>query len=784
MSLRLRIFLLFLVLISGALGFTLFIVNSNVRDAGDQRVFDSLAVGHKVFQEKIDSQLDNFEIAAKILGKEDALREAIHDDSLSLKTALGNFLNRLRQDYDADLLWLLELDGAITEQAGVSTTSGEFPYMQLLDRAESQDWSGRTIIPLDGHIYEIAIVGLFVPISAPLPAHWMIIGKALDDEVASELGELTELDIHIFGDGDSAAWVKSAVDSLPSASLATAHAQPAGTGFRLGIDNTNTLALKIRLESEESHPVYALLIKSDQEVQDQVQSLTTRLFFVGFVALLVSLVGAAFLSNSIARPLNLLVSVAQKIGRGEYSTSIPANLGGELGTLSKAFNTMQQDIAKRQEEIRYIAYHDTLTKLANRNSFIDDLAQAIQNADNKKQSFAVCIFDFDGFQDINNTLGRHNGDRVLIAFSQRLLNKCHDGIKIARLGGDEFALMILDVCAIDKEIANIKSLVNMPIEIERIALEIRLSVGISIYPDHGETPNSLLQTAEIAMYIAKRDGQDMAYYEKQRDHHSTQRLTLIAELRSAIEANQMVLHYQPKLDLKRNIFTHVECLVRWIHPTFGFINPDEFISYAEQTGAIRQLTHWVVNTALDQCRRWKDDGLDIKVAINISAVDLTQKDFAAGVLEMLEERELSAGDVVLEVTESALMKDVDLALSALEALRNCGVALSIDDYGTGYSSMAQLKRLPVDELKIDKSFVMNLHDDSDDYVIVKSTIELGHNMGLKLVAEGVETQAALDLLTELNCDLAQGYYLSRPLSPDHLDQWIAEHVAQISKISE
>lgn len=537
--------------------------------------------------------------------------------------------------------------------------------------------------------------------------------------------------------------------------------------------------MKTFLQSASGYPIYALLLKSHREVQQQVENLMTRMIFIGFTALLISLIGAAILSRSITNPLLQLVKIAQKIGRGEYSGELPTNVRGEVGTLSQVFTDMRSDIARRQEEIQHIAYHDMLTDLPNRNAFVEGISKVIPLASQKHSHFAVCFFDFDRFKDINDTLGHQSGDLVLVSFSERLVKWRHGDIQVARLGGDEFAVLVPDMGELGTVINDIEKLTIEPIEIDCIALEVRLSIGVSVFPDHGETPNSLLQTAEIAMYIAKNENKDIVYYEKNLDHHSMQRLTLMAELRNAIENNQLSLNYQPKLDIQKDKYTHVECLVRWIHPRYGFINPEEFVGYAEQTGAIRDLTRWVVNTALTQCVQWRKEGKDLKVAINISAVDLTQDHFSDWMMEMLTQYQLPPQAIVLEVTESAVMRDIDKALAALRCLSEHGVSLSIDDYGTGYSSMAQLKCLPVDELKIDKSFVLSLVRGSDDYVIVKSTIELGHNMGLKIVAEGVETQVALDLLAELKCDLAQGFYLSRPLSQEKLDTWLLENTSKV-----
>jgi len=380
--------------------------------------------------------------------------------------------------------------------------------------------------------------------------------------------------------------------------------------------------------------------------------------------------------------------------------------------------------------------------------------------------------DFDRFKDINDTLGHENGDLVIHEFAVRLKRIKSEEIDIARLGGDEFAILVRAEKDLDWVLSVIKVLGSEPIDIEGIALRVNTSIGISRFGEHGSSANNLLQTSEIAMYLAKKEQKAYVFYDESLDEHSMQRLSLIAELKEAVDSGQLELHYQPKLDLVKNKYTSVESLVRWIHPRFGFIPPDEFIGYAEQTGVIKYLTRWVIETALAQARSWRDSGYDIRVAVNISAIDLGDRDFPVYVLKYLEDYQLPASSLTLEITESAVMRDVNQAMSTLQFLSDKGLRLSIDDYGQGYSSMAQLKRMPVEELKIDKAFVLNLTQDSDDFSIVKSTVELAHNMGLQVVAEGVENVESLEILSDLSCEYAQGFHLSRPLNIEKFAEWI------------
>jgi len=386
----------------------------------------------------------------------------------------------------------------------------------------------------------------------------------------------------------------------------------------------------------------------------------------------------------------------------------------------------------------------------------------------------VLVMDIDRFRDINDTLGHLAGDRILKQAALRLGHICREQDELARLSGDEFAVLLspLDAREISALVGHYRAPFAEPFETEGISLDVNLTVGVALHPDHGQNAGTLLQRAEIAMYLAKSRRHPFMVYNPQLDRHSLLRLTLMAELRAAIERNELALYVQPKLDLRAWRIIGVECLVRWVHPEHGFVAPDEFIPLAEQTGNIRHLTAWIIAAALDWSRRWHDAGFELKVAVNLSTVDLLDPAFPERVGALLSALRLSAQSLILEVTESAVMEDPDKAIPVLRQLREQGIGLSIDDYGTGYSSMAQLKRLPVDELKIDKSFVKDVVDNPDDAVIVRSTIELGHNMDLVVVAEGVEDEKTLEWLSRFGCDLAQGYYLSKPMPAKDLVGWL------------
>jgi len=385
------------------------------------------------------------------------------------------------------------------------------------------------------------------------------------------------------------------------------------------------------------------------------------------------------------------------------------------------------------------------------------------------------MMDLDRFKYVNDTLGHPIGDLLLCEVAKRLQASLHRASDtVARLGGDEFAVLLPteDMEAAKMIAARMLKALEEPTMIEGQLVDIGVSIGIVGFPQNGSDMNVLLQRADIAMYTAKRTNTGFALYDEKHDHHSAERLSLMSELRQAVEHDQLTLYYQPKVDLATHTVKYVEALIRWEHPTRGFVAPDQFIPFAEQTGYIKTISRWVADKAIHQCAMWREQGIELAVSVNVSARELIQSTLPEMFQSMLQKYDVPAEWIWVEITESAILDDPDHAIETLERLRALGIRISIDDFGTGYSSLSYLKRMPVDELKIDKSFVMGMTNHKDDETIVRSTIDLGHNMGLKVVAEGVETEEMLEQLKEMRCDLVQGYHLSRPLPPAKLELWL------------
>jgi diguanylate cyclase (GGDEF)-like protein/PAS domain S-box-containing protein len=442
---------------------------------------------------------------------------------------------------------------------------------------------------------------------------------------------------------------------------------------------------------------------------------------------------------------------------------------------------LAEEALKRQAELnRHQALHDSLTGLPNRVLFRERIEQALKRAERDGDQVAVLLMDLDRFKEVNDALGHHAGDALLVEVGRRLPAVLRGSDTVARLGGDEFGMLLIAPGGAERVVPLVERIhraLQEPVVVSDLPLEIEASVGVSVYPADGLDSETLLRRADVAMYSAKESNLPYAFFDEASHHQDPTRLTLVAELRRALEERELVLHYQPKAILDGAAITSVEALVRWEHPERGLLAPDEFIGLAERTGLIRPLTLYVIDEALRQCRAWQAEGLELSVAVNLSARNLLDFEFPARVEELLERWQVERGRLELEITESTMLADPARTKLILDRLSGMGVRLSIDDFGTGYSSLAYLKRLPVDEIKIDRSFVMNMAHDEDDAVIVRSTIDLGRNLGLEVVAEGVETVEAWERLKALGCTIAQGYYLSPPVAAEHLSEWLRAKTA-------
>ncbi len=575
--------------------------------------------------------------------------------------------------------------------------------------------------------------------------------------------------------------------------------------WRVTDNNHEVVVAGVWLKDINGAPVSEVQIQQDLRdlMGRSVDARNRLLLFAGGFTLLVLVLALWALQISMIKPIRELINQLNLVRQGRHHLSSPLSLTGnaEVRELVQVFNNMSADLARLYDEYEEAAFIDQLTSLPNRTLFLDRLRQMILASERKGERFGIMLLDLDGFKEINDALGHQVGDKLLQKIAQRLKRTIRASstvarvvsepigeeftseavrfseLTLARLGGDEFAILLPSLKDVDGAISvakRIASALEPHAEIDGNSIVVAGTLGIAMFPEHGEDAEELLRRADIALYVAKHIQSDFSVYDVAYDTHSVKQLALKAELRSAIEEDQMVLFYQPKLDFKSGYVSSVEALVRWKHPTRGMIPPDQFIPLSEQRGLIGPLTEWVIQKALWQCNQWQSQGIHLQIAVNLSSRVLFDLSLPNKIERLLIEAKLPASVLSFEITEEATMIDPSRAMDIMNRLNEMGLVLSIDDFGTGYSSLGYLKKLPVAEIKIDRSFVMDMETSESDAKIVHATIDLAHNLGLKVVAEGIETEYALNLLRSLNCDYAQGYYLSHPIPAAELVTWLAE----------
>jgi diguanylate cyclase (GGDEF)-like protein len=435
---------------------------------------------------------------------------------------------------------------------------------------------------------------------------------------------------------------------------------------------------------------------------------------------------------------------------------------------------------RRSDKLQLIATTDELTGLGNREHFSEVVQERIATARDSGSRFAVLLMDLDRFKEINDTLGHHYGDLLLRELGPRLTSAIGDGGFVARLGGDEFGILLAedtdDPAVLDVIMTRLFKSVSQPFMIDELSLEVGASVGVARFPKDGADSHGLLRCADIAMYTAKEAQTDYKIYTEEQDEHSKQRLGVLSGIRHALVQDEIVVHYQPIIDLDDLRVRGAEGLVRWQHPEHGLLPPGAFVQTVEQTGLIGPLTRHVLERSIAQCAAWRTDGRHMSVAVNLSVRNLLDRDLPKEIERLLSVYGLPPEALQLEITESMIMSDPERALATVSRLSALGVRLSVDDFGTGYSSLANLRKMPIDELKIDRSFVSPMLRNESDLIIVRSTINLGHDLGLNVIAEGVEDSSTLEELAQLGCDLAQGYHVSKPMPADVFNDWLVETV--------
>lgn len=782
-SLESRIVVLFLLLTLSVQLAGFIAIRSGIDHNARMSIQSELQIGERVFKRLLEQNAQKLNQGARLLAADYGFRQAVASgDRETISSVLANHGARI----GASRVLLIGTDHLIKASTlAMPSKSLIDSILSMIDRAEVIGSANGTAL-VDRHPYQLVVV----PVKAPVTIGWVAMAFPIDQRLATDMRELSSLQVSIMNAGSDGVWT-SDVSTLPLGQEDKLASQLQSAGIAGNYEGDLDLAasdFSARVMPLARDANFASLVVFQRSVSEAVapyrQLQLTLLILTGF-GILAAVIGSFFTARRITTPLKDLALIAERFGEGDYSGRITTRGHDEIGALSKAFDSMRQGIAHREDEIGRLAYWDTLTDLPNRARFTVKLDDAIERAKGEKRSIYILMMDLDRFKNVNDVLGHRFGDTLLAHVAARLkalMVGNHE--QLARLGGDEFAIMLPNthLNEVRTIAARILKSLEEPITLEDHTVDLGAGIGIAGFPEHGIDAESLLSRAEIAMYAAKKTGNEAVVYEQILDQGSQQSLSLMSDLRRALERNEFRLYVQPKLTMGTGQIIGLEALVRWVHPERGMIMPDHFIPFAEKTGFIRLLTRWVLEQSAALCSDLEHRGIHLKISANLSTRDLLDQNLPAKFAEILTRYRVKPDSFCLEITESAIMDDPVRAQMTLESLHAMGVELSIDDFGTGYSSLAYLKRLPVDELKIDKSFVMNMEDDADDAKIVRSTIDLGHNMGLRVVAEGIESEIVWNLLKTMGCNQGQGYFMGRPMPVEKLAQWMGEWIPPGKKL--
>ena len=771
-SLQTRIIALFLVLMVTVQVGVFALINSVGIASAHKTAGDELAAGSRIFDRLLEQDTQRLVQGARLLSSDYAFREAIATgDAETVNSVLANHGKRI----EADLMMLIGLDKRVVADTLGNVAGEGFPFPKLLAEAEGSGQAAAMVL-LRGRLYQLVIV----PVLAPLPIAWVGVGFGVNDVLAHDLKRLTQLQVSFLTRETDRSWHLQA-STLTADSRSTllrdfvsgrfADSDAAGNAVGSDLDATRVLTLPARA----GETVVAILQQPLASALEPFRRLQQQLALISMLAVVVSIVASVAIARGIARPVRDLAQVARRIAAGKYMTVSSSRRSDEIGDLAAAFRTMQAGLAAREARITDLAFRDALTGLPNRTHFTARLDEALAAAAHVRTPVAVALLDLDHFKYVNDTLGHPIGDLLLREVAARLqvvVDKPTD--IVARLGGDEFAILLPGhgVHEAQRIAEAIVASLEKPLMIEGHLVDVRPSIGIAAYPDHGEDSATLLRCADVAMYAAKRKNLTVAVWDDGHDRHSRDRLSLMSDLRKAVDGDELTLVYQPTVTLHGSGEHRVEALVRWRHPVRGLVSPGEFIPFAEQTGYIRAITQWVLSHAVMQCAQWRTEGLPVCISVNLSARDLMDAELPERFAALLRRHRCAAPWIGLEITESAILDDPAHAVDNLKRFHALGCRIAIDDYGTGYSSLAYLRRLPVHELKIDRTFISGMAADAGDALIVGSTIDLAHNMGLSVVAEGVENELTLERLRAMSCDMVQGFLISRPLGAGELPAWL------------
>lgn len=743
-------------------------------NAVERRINDSLDQTVTTFQTIINDELKRLYLQADLLSKDFGFKQAV---AIAGKETIQSALLNIQSRLEKDLAFVLDMEGDLL---ALANSEADFQLPSDLDRKYLIDFAKRKVneplfITSGDKLYEISVAIVQAPVSIGIIA----IGKKLDDTQAAVIQSYSSKGLgvaFIHRQNADAEWLisgqagnRSFVDDL----ISTRKEQIKTGGIRDINYNDETYSMRL-IPLDQNAPGaaerYFLIYTSIDQEMSSYTLLFIAFFVLGVLGFGMMFIGGYLVSDKISAPIRTLAASAAGMDAGDYKKLTVKSSLQEVINLRESFNQMITAVKEREAQISFQAYHDVETSLPNGQYLTHTLKEKLA----EDQKIALVIVEVRDFQNLKtvleyaqiNDLMRHVGLRL-----EKVTTT-----SVSRLTSDTFGLIIGNAELAQTIIATIVEAFMTPFTVADMKVDINLHIGFALAPDDAKTAEELTLSTHSAVDEARERGLDFTRYSEDRKSSYDQHLSLMSDLREDMNQGHVDFHYQPKLDLKTNEIQGAEALIRWHSPKHGFVAPDQFISMAERTGDIRMLTSWAIGKILEQMSNFKRDGVTPFMSINLSTRDLQNESLPEFLNMMATKFKIDPKTVCLEVTESAIMGDTVRALSILNSLSNMGFYLSIDDYGTGYSSLAYIKKLPVHELKIDKTFVLNLATNKEDQILVQSTIDLAHNLGMKVTAEGVEDAGSLDLLKSYGCDSAQGYYISRPVpATDYIKFWSEYH---------
>ena len=745
---------------------TLIAVLARTEHSVQERAAKQLVAGSSFVEQLVRFRAAQLASGVAVLAADFGFREAVASgDRPTMLSAAQNDVRRI----GADLMVLLDDHGHVLASTAQVTESSLQRVMSAADLASDRPH----VMVLAGRAYQFFLA----PVRAPETIGWVAMGFAIDDTLALHMSELAGAPISLVTrDQTGVTYVASTLRGAARRALVALQGGrpgPSADAWRLRLGSEEYLTITRRI-ADSPDTVDVWVHQPMHDVLAPYRDLRDAMLAIGTVALLFAAGIGMLAGRSASRPIADLVRAARRIEDGRYDRPVEPRGAKDFRRLASTFNTMQQGIAEREARISQLAYHDALTGLPNRAAAEKYIDQRIR--DDATTAFALILIDLCNLPEINASLGHHVGDDALSEAARRLQQNVGPTDLVARLSAQQF-VVVAGPCSLQRAPFIAEQLIGIiaaDFAVADVGLELHPIAGISAFSDHGQSARELMRCAQMALHDAQDARTPVAIYGIGRDEQHRRRLALVTELRRALEAGDFTLVYQPKVEMATRTVKSVEALARWTHQQLGQVSPAEFVPLAEQTGNTRRLTSWVVGEAVRQMAEWRSLGLEIDVAVNLSASDILDPQLGDEVLRCLACHGVSPTKLLLEITESAVMRDPVLAARHMQLLRVAGVRFSMDDFGTGYSSLSQLSRLPVDELKIDRSLIAHADSRPDDTMIVTSTIELAHSMGLRVVAEGVEKIEAWNLLRRLGCDLAQGYLISKPLPANAVLAFVGE----------